>query len=103
MIETTTGPLEHMRIVSKSGNQWLLERGIFGDDGVTTPSTPIVFKMSCGVFYTAGGHYTGSLDKWDFANDPHGLNASGTTLTSIYPGGHGVFDPSATISDIVWF
>jgi len=70
VLSTETGPLEYMKLISKNGNQWLLQRGL-GWPGLVIPRTPIQLGMECldrDDAFTYGVGTWGWI--WDFAGDP---------------------------------
>ena len=60
-----------MRLVSKNGNQWLIERGV-GSPGLSTPQTPTRLEFDCLARDDGFSFQPSWTWAWDFVNDPHG-------------------------------
>jgi hypothetical protein len=91
---------EYVLIVSKNGNSWLIQRG-FGFTTPQTPPTPVILTAGC---LSRRWDYgaSGADWLWDFQNDPHGLNQSGTTIR-VGPGyTHPVPRPNVTVGGVAW-
>jgi hypothetical protein len=100
---TATGPLEYLKLISKNGNQWLLQRGV-GSPGLVTPQTPIQLVEEC-LDRDDGFNYGVSTLQWvwDFASDPHAQNASGTTVRVEYPYDHQSVSANAVVGGGPWY
>jgi hypothetical protein len=94
---------EFMRLISKSGNQWLVERGV-GGPGVTTPSTPTRLDVEC---LARSDNFVFGVSAltwiWDFLNDPHGQNSGGTTVHVEYPFDHQTSSASMVAGGAAWY
>jgi hypothetical protein len=100
---TAAGPLEFMKLISKNGNQWLLQRGL-GYPGLVTPQTPIQLIEECLARDDGFNYGVSSLNWiWDFVSDPHGLNASGTTVRVQYPYDHQAINSDSVIGGGPWY
>jgi hypothetical protein len=103
VLGTAAGPLEYMKLISKNGNQWLVQRGL-GWPGLVNPSTPVQLVEEC---LARDDGFTVGVSTlqwiWDFANDPHGLNASGTTLKVQYPYDHQAAGENFVVGGAPWY
>jgi hypothetical protein len=92
------GTGENIKLLSKNGNSWLLERG-FGYSTPQTPPTPVKIQEACQARrWDYGAFATDWL--WDFQNDPHAVNASGTTVRIGAGYAHPAPRPNATIGTV---
>jgi hypothetical protein len=91
---------EYVRLISKNGNAWLIERG-YGFTNPSAPTTPVTMSEICTSRRFDYGA-SGSDWIWDFEHDPHALNASGATV-KMGPGyTHPVARPNVVIGGVAW-
>jgi len=100
---TASGPLEYMKLISKSGNQWLFQRALgwpTASTGPIAPSTPIRLIEESLSRSDNFAHGVSTLAAtWDYVADPLGQNANGTTVTVPYEYDHQVARAHVVVGD----
>ena len=97
---TFTDPWEFLRVVSKNGNQWLLERGYGFHPPIDLPAGVQMSADCSSRRFDYGVSSTGWT--WDFIADPHGLNANGTSIRITPDYSHPVARPNLVIGEPNW-
>jgi hypothetical protein len=93
-------PSEFVVLISKNNNSWLIQRG-YGYTTPGTPPTPVTLTVICGSRRFDYGA-SGSDWLWDFENDPHGQNTSGSTI-KMGPGyTHPLPRPNVVVGEVAW-
>ena len=92
---------ELVMLVSKSGNNWLLQRG-YGNSVAAPHSALAVLSPLCMARRYDVGQSNDSWT-WDYLADPHGLNASGTTMRILYDYDHPVPRPNLVVGGAPWY
>jgi len=90
------GHNELLYLLNKAGNNWTFQRAYPSGGFSSVPlaySGTLVLEAYCGAEppYGSGGWY------WNYAADPHGLNSSGTTITTYYYYDHSLARPNFVI------
>jgi hypothetical protein len=96
-----SGNPEYVKLISKTagnGSQWLIQRSIgWTSAGPTNIATPIKLAELC---QARGDNYKLALSTanwvWNFAADPHGVNAGGNSILGQYPYDHVALDVNMT-------
>jgi hypothetical protein len=96
-----SGNPEYVKLISKtagSGSQWLVQRSIgWTSSKPTNIATPIKLAPLC---MARGDNFTLPLSSiqwvWNFAADPHGVNAGGNSIIGQYPYDHETLDVNMT-------
>jgi hypothetical protein len=91
---------EYVQLVSKNGNTWMIQRG-YGYSVPSTPPTPVTLSAFCSSRRFDYGA-SGADWLWDFEHDPHGLNASGTTIKIGAGYTHPVPRPTVVVGSVAW-
>jgi hypothetical protein len=88
---------ELLMLVSKSGNNWLMQRAIPSNAYAAAPqsySGSLVLDTMCALPKYNSGQWT-----WNYSADPYGANSSGTTVVPTYSYDHPTPRPAFVVGD----
>jgi hypothetical protein len=89
------GLTEYVRLISKNGYNWQVERGI-GWPGVQSHTGSVTLSAYC-MSQRLDVGASSWMWAWDYLADPHGLNATGATIRAVYDYDHAVMGPDVIV------
>jgi hypothetical protein len=91
---------EALVLAAKAGNSWTLQRGL--GNRTATSHTNLDLNAHCASTDFTHGSSSWAWT-WDHVNDPHGLNASGTTIKVGWDYDHPMFRPDVSLGGSPWY
>lgn len=95
IFQASPGSMEYLRLISKNGNNWQVERGV-GWPGVQSHSASVTLNTFC-MSQPIDVGSSSWMWAWDYLADPHGQNATGATIRMVYDYDHPDMKPDFVV------